>query len=316
MALREPPDAWDRTDYPIAMSLLKKAWTILKASIADFSEDNAMAWAAGIAFYTALSFAPLITLLISVGSWLGKDTQESLIGEVQRLMGEQAGAAIDTVIENAENNQGQSVWAFIFSLAVTLFSASGVFAQLQQALNRAWDVKPKPGAGIWGWVRSRLLSIGVVASLIFILLASLAVSAVIGFILPEAEGWGRVGSVIVSLIIYIPMFMLLFKLLPDVKVSWTDVFFGSVTTAVLFIVGKAAIGLYLGHSAVGSAYGAAGSLVVLLVWVYYSAIILLFGAEITQTRTQLYGNGIQPDKHAVREGRPAKDRSADADAEA
>ena len=298
------------------MNVLKQTWTILKASVSDFLEDNAMTWAAGIAFYTALSFAPLMTLLISIGSWLGEGTQDKLIGEVKRVMGEQAGASIDTVIQNAETHQGQSVWAFGLSLAVTIFSASGVFAQLQQALNRAWDVKPKPGQGVWGWVRARLLSIGVVASLVFILMASLAVSAIIGLILPNAEGWGRVGSVLVSLIIYIPMFMLLFKLLPDVKVSWKDVFFGSVITAVLFIVGKAGIGLYLGHSAVGSAYGAAGSLVVLLVWVYYSAIILLFGAEITQTRTQIYGSGIEPDEHAVREGRPNKTQPPGADTDA
>ncbi len=297
------------------ISVIKKTWKVLSTSISDFLADNAMTWAAGIAFYTALSFAPLMTLLISIGQWLGPDTQQSLINEVRNVMGEQASQVVDTVVQNAEQNKGQSMLAFWLSLAVTIFSASGVFAQLQQALNKIWDVKAKPGQGLWGWLRTRLLSIGVVGGLVFILLASLAVSALIDWILPSNGVIGRVGSVIVSLIVYIPMFMLLFKMLPDVEIAWKDVLFGSVITGVLFVVGKSAIGLYLGHSAVGSAYGAAGSLVVLLVWVYYSAIILLFGAEVTQSRAQLYGQGIDPNEHAIRDGQSHKnkDRQPEAD---
>jgi membrane protein len=284
---------------------MRKIWTLLKTAVTDFVADGAMTHAAGIAFYTALSFAPLITLLISVGGWLGPDTQQSLVGEVERVIGEQAAGVVDTIVENARN-QGGGTLAFWLSLAVALFSASGVFAQLQNALNQVWDVKAKPGQGVWGWVRTRVLSIGVVAGIIFILLASLAVSAAIDYLLPASDGWGRIGSIVISLIVYIPMFMLLFKLLPDVKIAWADVLFGSVVTALLFMIGKALIGLYLGHSAVGSAYGAAGSLVVLLVWVYYSAIILLFGVELTQTRARLFGHGIQPDEHAVRDDQPHK----------
>lgn len=297
--------------------MIKSAWTILKQAGRDFAEDRATTSAAGVAFYTALSFAPLIVLMISIGQWLGPDAQAQLIDEIRNVIGGEAAGVVDTIVENAEQQDQKSGWAFGLSLAVALFSASGVFGQLQAALNHVWEVKPKPGQGVLGWIRKRVLSIGMIGGLVFILLASLGVSVVLGYILPQWEGVARIGSVLVSLVVYVPLFMLIFKVLPDAEIGWRDVLFGSTLTAVLFLIGKTLIGLYLGNSAVGSAYGAAGSLVVLLVWVYYSAIILLMGAEITQARAKHLGQGIRPNEHTVRidtSNQPIVDTS-DGDAE-
>lgn len=276
-------------------------WTIMKRGGQDFLADRAMAWAAAIAFYTALSFAPIILLLISIGDWLGSDDRNALLMQIEQLMGQQASGAVAAVVENANQQQGQGVVAFIISLGVTLFSASGVFGQLQTALNQIWEIKPAPGNGLMQWVRKRLLSMGMVLALAFMLLVSLAASTMLGYVVPQWESLGRVTSVLVSLVVITPLFMLMFKVLPDAVVAWRDVVFGAVLTSALFVVGRALIGLYLGHAAVGSAYGAAGSLIVMLVWVYYSAIIVLFGAELTQARAQLSGRRLEPDEHAVKD---------------
>jgi membrane protein len=281
------------------MLKLNQVWPLIRDSFSDFLNDHAMAWAAAIAFYTALSFAPIILLLISIGEWLGPDTQDQMVGQVRDVMGTQAAGVVDTVVENAERQQGQGWLPFLLGLAVTLFSASGVFGQLQVALNQIWEVRAKPGGGVMAWIRKRLLSMGMVATLAFMLLVSLAASAMVGYVLPQWEALGRAGSIVVSLLVLTPLFVVMFKFLPDVVVAWRDVIFGAVLTAVLFVIGREGIGLYLSKAAPGSAYGTAGSMVVLLVWVYYSAIIVLLGAEITQTRARLAGRPLEPDDHAV-----------------
>jgi membrane protein len=283
------------------MIKLHEVWPLLRDSFKDFLADHAMAWAAAIAFYTALSFAPIIVLLVSLGSWLGPEGENQLLVQVEDVMGNQAAGVVDTVVDNAERQEGQGVLAFALGLAVTLFSASGVFGQLQVALNQIWEVRAKPGSGVWAWLRKRLLSMGMVGVLAFLLLVSLAASATVGYVVPKWEGLGRLTSIFVSLLVLTPLFIVMFRFLPDVVVAWSDVLFGALLTAVLFILGREGIGLYLSHSAVGSAYGAAGSLVVLLVWVYYSAIIVLLGAEITQTHARLRGRPLEPDDHAVRD---------------
>ncbi len=286
-------------------------WSILKSAFKDFLADDAMAWAAAIAFYTALSFAPIVLLLISIGDLLGPETRANMIHEVQGVLGQEAGGIIETIVDNAEQQQGSGTLAFLVSLGVTLFSASAVFGQLQVALNHIWEVQPKPAggglSGIWMWLRKRLLSMGVVLVIAFLLIVSLVVSAVVSYVVP-ADGTGaHIGTAAVSLVIFVPLFALMFKFLPDAQIRWRDVLFGALLTAVLFLIGKTLIGWYLGFSGVGSAYGAAGSLILLLVWVYYSAIILLFGAEVTQSRAQQIGPGLIPDKHA--EARPNHHRT-------
>ena len=183
--------------------------------------------------------------------------------------------------------------------------ASGVFAQLQSALNTVWNVRVKPGAGIWEFVRKRLLSFGMVLSIGFLLLVSLIISTVVSaiskldvqFISNFTPAW-QIINLLVSFSLITLLFAFIYKYLPDVKIGWKDVWVGAIITALLFILGKYLIGLYLGRSSLGSAYGAAGSLIVFLAWVFYSAQILLFGAELTQVYTRRYGSKIRPVRHA------------------
>ena len=181
-------------------------------------------------------------------------------------------------------------------------AATGIFVQLQSALNKIWDVKVKPGGAAFGWIRKRSVSLTMVIGIVLIAFASLFVSAALEMISSGTDNqiW-QIVNIGVSLLLFILLFAMIYKYLPDVRISWRDVMAGSVITAILFVVGKWAIGLYLGYSSVGSAYGAAGSVIILLLWVYYASLILFFGAELTQVYARKYGSRILPDKHAIRE---------------
>lgn len=275
----------------------------------EFIEDDAFTLAAGLAYYTALSFAPLVILLLALASYMGPQMQDQLRLKLTDTLDEKAASMIDTVLEASKEPDVRSV-AGLVSLGVLLFSASGVFAQLQSALNRIWDVKAKPGVGIKGWIRKRLLSFGMVLALAFVLLVSVAATAIITGMFGDgkrAPGW--VGmllqtlNTIVSIGVFTLLFGLIFKYLPDVRIAWRDVWVGAAITAVLFSGGKYLLGAYLGESAVGSSYGAAGSLIALLVWVYYSALILFLGAEVTEVYARRTGSSIEPDAYAVRIGK-------------
>ena len=283
----------------------------LKEAFNDFLADDSLTQAAAVAYYTALSFAPLLVLTtLIVGTLLGPDTKQRLVEEIQNLMGPGVGASVEQVMEAEEGagsggknldkvkGGGFGLLTGTIGLIALVYSASGVFAQLQAALNKIWDVEAKPGLGIWGYVRKRLLSVGVVFAILFLLLASLAVSAVLNAILSgDGLGW-RVLNFVVSVVVYVALFALIFKYLPDVRIPWKAVVLGAVVTAILFAVGKWAIGLYLARGDVGGQYGGAGSVVVLLVWVYYSAVIVFLGAELTQVWAKYSGYRIEPDSHA------------------
>ena len=200
-----------------------------------------------------------------------------------------------------------SVLATSLGIIVALFGASGVFGQLQDALNTIWGVKPKPGAGLWGFLRARFLSFAMIAGVCFLLLVSLTVETVLrglsGYLKSMVPGGGTVALVIFflfDLVVIIALFAMIFRYLPDAKIAWHDVWVGATLTAVLFVIGKFLLGLYLGSGAAGSAYGAASSLITLLLWIYYAAQIVLFGAEFTQVYTHSYGSPIEPEEHAVR----------------
>ena len=272
-------------------------WKMLKASVVEFFDDEAMTRAAAVAFYTALSFAPLLILLIWISSSLSSDITRQMVQQVEQVVGPQAGEAVDMVVKNAEQEKNAGTLAGMLSILVLLFSASSVFAQLQKSMNRIWDVERKPGAGVGGWLRTRLLSFGMLLVIAFLLAVSLVVSAGISMIGSGGAVW-QVLNLIASLLIFFLLFAAMFKLLPDVHIEWGDVWVGAAITASLFIVGKYAIGKYLGMSSVGSAYGAAGSLVVLLVWVYYSTLIFFFGAELTQEYARRFGTYLAPNRHA------------------
>lgn len=260
-----------------------------------FIEDGGLTHGAAIAFFTGLSIAPILILLIWASSVLGSETQRRLLEQAVSLIGPQGGEVIRIVIENADKNVSTGSFAGWISLAALLVSATGLFAQMQTALNAVWGVREDAGIGqgVWNLLRKRLLSLGLIISLGFLLLVSLVISSALSAVshwmqgaLPVADIVWTVGDIVIPFLVYSAAFMALFRYLPDNKPQWRDVRFGGVATAALFVLGKSLIGLYLGSSALGSAYGAAGSLVLLLVWAYYSASIVLFGAELTQARSE------------------------------
>ncbi len=268
-----------------------------------FGRDRAMAYAAAIAFYTALSFAPLVLLLMTIGTFLGESTSNELVRFFERQVGGQAGEVTQSVIEHGgPREEEQAWWRVAFGVGLLLFSASGVFAQLQAALNHIWEVEPLPGRGLWGWVRKRLLSMGMVLAILFIMLVALVVSAVIEKAVPGDTEWeARVTTLLISFVVITALFASIYRVLPDAEIAWSDVWLGSLVTAAMFSLGKLGISLYLEHGSVTQSYGdAAGSLIALLVWVYYSAIIFFFGAELTQQYAARRGSGIRPSKHARR----------------
>jgi membrane protein len=299
---------------------LSSVWQLLKQTFAEWSEDKAPQLGASLAFYSALSIAPLLVIALAVaGFFLGEDAARGqIVHELQSLVGQDGGKAIEDMIQSA-NKPSTGIIATVLSVATLLFGASGVFGQLQDALNTIWEVKPKSGRGIWGFVKDRFLSFAMVMGVAFLLLVSLLITAALASLgvvadrLPESIQWvAQIINMVVSFLVITVLFAMMFKLLPDVKMAWSDVWLGAVVTAVLFTAGKFAIGLYLGHSTMASSYGVAGSFVVLLVWTYYSAQILFFGAELTQVYANEYGSRIVPTENAVpltekqraNEGRP------------
>jgi membrane protein len=295
-------------------------WTVLRQTVSEWSEDKAPQLGASLAVYAALSLAPLLVIALAIASLVFDEeaARGQIVGELQSLVGPEGGKAIQDMIESA-NKEDAGVFATILSVATLLFGASGVFGQLQDALNTIWEVKPKSGRGVWGVIKDRFLSFAMVMGVAFLLLVSLLLTAALASVglaaehLPEGIQWlAQIVNMIISFFVITALFALMFKLLPDVKMAWSDVWLGAVVTAVLFTAGKFAIGLYLGHSSMAQSYGVAGSFVVLLVWTYYSAQILFFGAELTQVYANQYGSRIVPAENAVsltekeraNEGRP------------
>lgn len=277
---------------------MKKYWTTIKRAAGDFISDEATTQAAAVAFFTALSFAPMLVITITVSSYLGDDAQAKVVDQVRGLIGTSAAGAVDMVIDNAREKPTLGSMAGILSLLTLLLSATGMLVQLQSALNTIWDVRAKPGRGVWNWLRKRVLTLGFLLVVIFILLVSLAVNAALAMVM-SGQGWiWQSVNLIVSLLVFTLLFAAMFQVLPDVNIEWKNVWFGAATTAVLFIIGKWVIGLYLGNSGLGSAYGAAGSVIVFLIWVYYSCIILFFGAELTQAHAMESDSRFEPEQHA------------------
>lgn len=247
-----------------------------------FSGHDLMTMAAALAFYTALSLAPLLLITLAVVGIMGESSRDQLLMQIEGLMGSQASSAITAIVENADNKPKLGSFAGIIGVLTLIFSASGVFAQLQVSLNKIFNTQNESKAGLWGWIRKRLLSMGMVITLGFLALVSLVASTVISYLFGGEGVLWTVVNILVSLAVFSGVFALILKYLPDAHLPWRSAFTGGIITAVLFTIGKSLIGAYLGKSAVGSAYGAAGSLIVLLAWVYYSGIIVFTAAEITR----------------------------------
>jgi len=270
-----------------------------------FLDDKATRLAAAIAYYTALSLSPLLLLVITIAGWVFR--AEAARGEIQDqirdMVGDKGAEAVEAMIANSAQSAGSTV-AAVIGLATLAVGATGVFAQLQDALNSIWKVPVPPASekktGIWTMIRERLLSFSLVCGMAFLLMVSLIVSAgvsgfsgVVGGWLPEWVSLVAVFNAVISHVLTAALFAMIFKVLPEIRMAWGDVWLGAAITAGLFALGKHLIGLYLGRSATGSAFGAAGAFVVLLVWIYYSSLILLFGAEFTFLFAKGYGSGIK-----------------------
>lgn len=279
---------------------------ILREAVRDLFDDQAMRLAASISYYAILSLAPLLLLLLTLLGlfWDQQVAGQEITGQVRSLVGESGAEVAQTVFEHAEQ-MPRSWGRVLIGLALLVAGASGVFAELQGAMNVIWEVKARPRKGLWGFLRKRLFSVGMLLATAFLLMVSLAISAglaAVGSRLQEgwpdlAWLWGAL-NVLVPFIVFTGLFVLLFKYIPDVVISWWDVWTGAILTAILFSVGKLLIGLYLGHSSVAKSYGVAGSVIALLIWVYYSSIIVLLGAEVTQVVARARGSAIQPSEHA------------------
>ena len=286
---------------------------MLKQTFSEFTGDDCPRMAAALAYYTIFSLPPLLVLIITVaGVVLSEQQVEGWIqGQVGSMLGAQTSEQIQTMVENArESVSGGFSLGLILSIGGLLFGATGVFSQLQDALNTAWEVEPDPEAGgIMSFLTKRVFSLGMILVIAFLLLVSLLLSSFVSAfagqmsrLLPgdisTAAAW--IINAAVSFGVITLLFAAIFKVLPDAKVAWRDVWIGALATALLFVIGKFLISLYIGQSDPSEAYGAAAALALLLVWVYYSAMIVFLGAEFTQVWAQRRGAGIEPDEDAVR----------------
>jgi membrane protein len=292
----------------VVLMILSSVFGLLKDTYSAWSEDRAPRLGAALAYYTIFSIAPLLIVAVGIaGQIFGEEAARGeVMSQVEETVGGPAAATIQDMLRHSYTS-GTSIWATVVGLAVLLFGASGVFVQLQDALNTIWRVAPRPDRGWLEVVRDRFLSFGAVLATGLLLLVSLAANTALAalgkFLAPDALPGGlslwQGLNALVSLAFFTLLFALLFKLLPDVYLAWRDVWIGALVTAVLFTIGNYLIGLYLGYTSTASAFGAAGSLVVLLVWVYYSAQILLFGAEFTYVLACRRGTCIEPKANAV-----------------
>jgi membrane protein len=287
-------------------------WNLLKATLHEWLNDDNFRFAAALAFYTIFSLAPLVLIAAGiVGLLFGPDTAtEHLVEEAGKLVGPQGGNVVRQAVEGAKG-VGRNPTAIAVGLVTLFIGSTAVFASLQSALNQVWDIEVRPERStLKNLLQVRLRSFVLALGVGFLLLLSLMFSAVLsaarelvgGGLLAMPLLWESADLVLSFLLITV-LFAAIYKYLPDVRIAWKDVWIGAVVTAGLFSVGKALIGIYLGRFAVRSAYGAAGSLVVLLFWVYYSALICFFGAEFTQVYARRFGSEIRPNRHAVRAGR-------------
>ncbi|CAN5782266.1 YihY/virulence factor BrkB family protein [soil metagenome] len=282
-------------------------WTLLKQAVRQWQQDRAFELAAALSFYAIISLAPAVTMTLSVASLFYGEAavRGELVSRVEGVVGEPGAEVIQNIL--ATTAESRSGLFAIASFVMLLVGASIVFVQLQSALNAVWNVAPKPTLTFWYTVKLRLLSMGLVLSVGFVLLVSMVLSAVLSAIQdfvtdmsPLAGTLWQSGNFVIGVVVVALMFAALFKLLPDARIAWSDVWVGAFITSLLFNVGRWAIGLYLAHSAAGSAYGATGSLITLLLWIYYSSLVMLLGAEIAQVYARRFGKRISPAPHAIR----------------
>ncbi len=290
------------------MERLKWLVKLLRSAGESWLDNNATRLAAAVAFYSILSLAPLLILAVSIaGLAFGEEAARGeLVGQMKNLVGEEGAKVIQTALVEA-NKPREGILATVLGVVTLLVGAAGVFGELHDAMNVVWEVKSKPGQGVWKFIREKFLSFGMVLSIGFMLLISLVLTTGLSSMGTYASGLApgvptlmRIVNFLVSMALVTGLFALLFRYLPDARMPWRFIWLGAFITALLFTLGKYLIGIYLSKAAVGSPFGAAGSLVVLVVWVYYSSLIVFFGAELTQASAKAAGIEVEPLPNATR----------------
>lgn len=277
------------------------------SAVDGFSDDELMTRAAALSFYAALSFAPLLLLLVWIVSMLHPEWQGELSEALAGVVGTRAAEALDAVIASAKSHPKLGDIAGIIGIGVTLFGASAVFAQLQGTLDRVWRVKPKPGAAVSAWLRARARAFALLGGIAFMMIVSFLVSAAIQTLVRGDGTTWQIVEYAISVVVFVAAFATMYKVLPDAVIDWSEAIIGAILTTALFLLGKYGIGLYIQYSDVGGAYGPAGAFIVLLTWTYYSSIIVLLGAELTRGVADARGKPIRPNAHAVEiEAAPAE----------
>jgi membrane protein len=295
----------------------RRVWRLVRKTFAAWSEENALEWGAALAYYTAFSIAPLLIIALSVvGLVYQGDTLTYVHNEIAELIGANAATAITAAIQSMRTSEYGGL-ANLISLAALLIGATTVFAQLQVTLNRIWGVEPKPDRFWRDLLKQRLVSFAMILGISFLLLVSLLVSAVLAaatayfsYLLPGADFLWKVLDGAASFSIVVVLFAAIYRTVPDVRIEWRDVWMGAILSAILFVAGKFAIGSYLGRSGIGSAYGAAGSVLILLTWVYYSSQILFFGAIFTKLYAEEHRRTLKPISGAKAVTKEAKQRAS------
>jgi membrane protein len=279
---------------------LRAIGQVLKDAGKKFLADEAPRLGAALAFYTALSLSPLLLAVVALAGFVfgEKAARGELVEQLRDTIGPEAATVVEQLV--AKSAMGSSgIIATVAAFAVVVYGASRVFTELQGALNAIWKVPGREAPrGIWNWIKARLLSFSLVCGAAFLLIVSLVVSAILSAVNETVTGWlpgidvlAQLANFLLTFGLLIVLFAMIYQWLPETDLAWSDVWVGAAVTALLFSIGKYLIGLYLGKAAVGSAYGAAGAFVVLLVWVYYSTQIVLFGAEITYVYAKRFGHG-------------------------
>lgn len=286
----------------------KGLWKVLKNCFKGFSDDKITKLSASLAYYTVFSLGPLLIVIVFLTSiFFRREAVEGTIyGQIESFVGSDAAIQLQEIIKNAAVSESGTL-AAVIGIITLLIGATTVFADMQDSINSIWGLKPKPKAGWMKLVKDRLLSFGVIASLGFLLLVSLGVSAIIESLNNRLENifpeitvtLFYIINIIITFSVITSLFMIIFKVLPDAKIKFRDVLSGSIATAILFMVGKFGITFYISKTDLGSTYGTAGSLVVILVWIYYSSIILYFGAEFTKAFAMEFGHAIHPNSYSV-----------------
>ncbi len=287
---------------------VRRVFAFLKQVFTDFIDDKAMKFSASLSYYTVFSIAPFLAIIISIGGFFfGREAiQGELYPQIHQLVGDAAALQIQQMITSIHLS-GKGFFAAVVSFIVLIVGATGIFNEIQDSINHIWGLKSKPKRGWLKMLLNRLISFSLIISLGFLLMVSLLLNTLVDLLSKQLLKFLPGGGIyIIDILNNCLMFILIsflfgiiFKVLPDARIKWKDVTVGAVTTAVLFMIGKFCIGLYLGHSNLGSIYGTAGSIIIVMLWVYYSAVILYFGAEFTKVYAKHYGDEIIPNDYAV-----------------